>query len=286
MPSLASGLQRCSPCERLLGLLRPLPCWVSSPCVFPLQQRKHADGIEKAYHTGYSGHTAGCEHGFCGMQPSSTTWADDYRGHQAKGKLQRDHSWFTSLEANDVALQRSTLFWRHCWRIMGFQRQCWANSFTLCHLCPTQWYVWCKKPRTCWQQTCKAHSKLFLDDGICPDHTARAPACTSDAFLPDYFQRSGSLCQIRSGTDSMQRRRWVSMDPSSAQLDCLPHALGAAVSKTCSQTFGIAVFIEVLCKLGGWYALPGYMPWLPNNVWPWPATWKSAEGNIFQLSSR
>jgi hypothetical protein len=122
--------------------------------------------------------------------------------------------------------------------------------------------------------------------GICPDHTARAPGCTSDVFLPGYFQRSGSLCQIRSGTDSMQRRRWVSMDLASAQLDCLPHALGAAVSKTCSQTFGIAVFIEVLCKLGGWYALPGYMPWLPNNVWPWPATRKSAEGNIFQLSSR
>jgi hypothetical protein len=32
-------------------------------CV-PLQQGKQADGIEKAYHTGYSGNTAGCEHGF------------------------------------------------------------------------------------------------------------------------------------------------------------------------------------------------------------------------------
>lgn len=42
--------------------------------------------------------------------------------------------------------------------------------------------------------------------------------------------------------------RWVSMDLASAQLDCLLHGLGAAVSKTCSQTiqfppcFGIAVF--------------------------------------------
>ena len=44
--------------------------------------------------------------------------------------------------------------------------------------------------------------------------------------------------------------------------------------------------LEVLCKLGGWYALPGCMLWLPDNVWPWPATRKSAEGNIFQLSSR
>ena len=42
--------------------------------------------------------------GFGGMQPSSTTWADDYRGHQAKGKLRRDHSWFTSLEANPTML--------------------------------------------------------------------------------------------------------------------------------------------------------------------------------------
>ena len=42
--------------------------------------------------------------GFGGMQPSSTTWTDDYRGHQAKGKLRRDHSWFTSLEANPTML--------------------------------------------------------------------------------------------------------------------------------------------------------------------------------------
>ena len=186
MPSLASGLQRCSPCERLLGLLRPLPCWVSSPCVFPSQQRKHADGTEKAYHTGYSSNTAGSEHGFCGMQPSSTTWADDYRGHQAKGKHQRDHSWFTSLEANDVALQRSTLFWRHCWRIMGFQRQCWANSSTLC---PAQWYVWCKKPRTCWQQTCKAHSKLFLDEGHLPWPHCSSPGLHLRCVSPRLFSK-------------------------------------------------------------------------------------------------
>ena len=44
--------------------------------------------------------------------------------------------------------------------------------------------------------------------------------------------------------------------------------------------------LEVLCKLGAWHALPGYMLWLPENVWPWPATRKSAEGNIFQLPSR
>ena len=273
MPSLASGLQRCSPCERLLGLLRPLPCWVSSPCVFLCNKGSRRMELKKLIIQDIPATLLDANTGFGGMQPSSTTWADDYRGHQAKGKHQRDHSWFTSLEANDVALQRSTLFWRHCWRIMGFQRRCWANSFTLC-------------PRACWQQTCKAHSKVFLDDGHLPRPRCLSPGSHLRCVFPGYFQRSSSLCQIRSGTESMQRRRWVSMDLASAQLDCLPHALGAAVSKTCSQTFGIAVFIEVLCKLGGWYALPGYMPWLPNNVWPWPATRKSAEGNIFQLSSR
>ena len=236
MPSLASGLQRCSPWETfgittaasLLGFL--------SMCV-PLQQRKPADGIEKAYNTGYSGNTAGCEHGF---------WRDAAIFHyvdrwlpwppskgQTSARSLLVH--FARGQPNDVALQRSTLFWRHCWRIMGFQRRCWANSFTLC-------------PRACWQQTCKAHSKVFLDDGHLPRPRCLSPGSHLRCVFPGYFQRSGSLCQIRSGTESMQRRRWVSMDLASAQLDCLLHALGAAVSKTCSQTiqfppcFGIAVF--------------------------------------------
>ena len=63
--------------------------------------------------------------GFGGMQPSSTTWADDYRGHQAKGKLRRDHSWFTSLGPKDVA--SASVLGKQLYPLSYS-----ANSFTLC----------------------------------------------------------------------------------------------------------------------------------------------------------
>ena len=228
MPSLASGLQRCSPCERLLGLLRPLPCWVSSPCVFLCNKGSRRMELKKLIIQDIPATLLDANTGFGGMQPSSTTWADDYRGHQAKGKLWRDHSWFTSLGAKDVASAS----------VLGKQLYplSYSDMFGARSHGPVD-----NKPSMPTQ-------KFSWMTGICPDHAARAPGRTSDVFSPGYFQRSGSLCQMRSGTNSMQRRRWVSMDLASAQLDCLLHALGAAVSKTCSQTiqfppcFGIAVF--------------------------------------------
>ena len=157
--------------------------------------------------------------GFGGMQPSSTTWADDYRGHQAKGKLRRDHSWFTSLEANPTMLPCSAA---PCSEdIVG---ESWVSSVSAAQTA----LPFVHGPAD--NKLAKPTQEFSWMTGICPDHAARAPGRTSDLFFPGYFQRSGSLCQIRSGTESMQRRRWVSMDLASAQLDCL---LTACIGSRC-----------------------------------------------------
>ena len=235
MPSLASGLQRCSPWETfgittaasLLGFL--------SMCA-PLQQRKPADGIEKAYNTGYSGNTAGCEHGFWRDAAISTTWTDDYRGHPSKGQ--------TSARSLLVHFARGNPTMLPC-SAAPCSEDMLANYEFPASVLGKQLYPLSTGLLT--TNSAKPTQKFSWMTGIYPDHAAWAPGCTSDVF-------SQAISKVRLALPNSERhrvdakRRWVSIDLASARLDCLLHALGAAVSKTCSQTiqfppcFGIAVF--------------------------------------------